>query len=54
MTDILRKVRKAQNIVTDALSQSGLTSDQRKVLDELSDILRGIDNALLLELLDNN
>jgi len=54
MTDILRKVRKAQSITTDILAQSGLTSAQRKSLDDLSDILRGIDNALLLELLDNN
>jgi hypothetical protein len=46
--NVLKQVREAENAVTDTLDKQGLTSSQRKILDDLSDILREIDNLLLL------
>ncbi len=44
----LKRIRKAQNAVTNALDKSRLTQPQRDLLDELSDLFRDIDNTLLM------
>ncbi len=44
---VLKRVRKAQDAVTDALDKSGLTQPQRNLLDELSDFLRDLDNTYM-------
>lgn len=41
-------VREAQSEVTALLAESGFTSDQREVLDELSDSLRDLEACLVL------
>ena len=46
--NVLKQVREAENSVTDTLNKPGLTTPQRKILDDLSDTLREIDNLLLL------
>ncbi|HBG07302.1 MAG: hypothetical protein A2075_15215 [Geobacteraceae bacterium GWC2_58_44] len=45
----LQYVREAENEVTAALQQSGLTQSQRDLLDELADALRDLDNQLVLD-----
>jgi hypothetical protein len=45
----LQYVREAEDEVTALLRQSGLTQDQRDLLDELSDALRGLDTMLVFD-----
>jgi hypothetical protein len=44
----LHSVREAERSVTAALRQSGLTQNQRDLLDELAETLRDLDNQLAL------
>jgi SpoU rRNA methylase family enzyme len=52
--NVLKKVREAENIVTDTIEKPGLTTLQHGILDDLSDILREIDNLLLLNELNDS
>lgn len=52
--NVLKQVREAENVVTDTLEKPGLTTPQRRILDDLSDILREIDNLLLLNELNES
>ncbi len=45
---ILKIIREAETNVTNTLDEPGLTLQQRKILDDLSDVLREIDNLVLL------
>jgi uncharacterized protein YydD (DUF2326 family) len=45
---ILRQVREVQSAVTDTLDKPGLTPKQRNTLQDLSVVLRDIDNLILL------
>ena len=52
--NVLKQVRETENLVTDTLEKPGLTSGQRRILDDLSSILREIDNLLLLNELNDS
>lgn len=52
--NVLKKVREAENIVTKTIEMPGLTAPQHGILDDLSDILREIDNLLLLNELNGS
>jgi flavin-binding protein dodecin len=45
---VLKHVREAEAAVAHELKQSGLTTPERKLLDQLSDSLRDLDNLLLI------
>jgi septal ring factor EnvC (AmiA/AmiB activator) len=44
----LKSVREAEDAVTEALDQSGLTQSQRNFLNDLLDFLRDMDNHLVV------
>jgi DNA mismatch repair ATPase MutS len=51
---ILKQIREAETIVSDTLDKSGLTQAQRNMLNDLLDVLREIDNLVLLNELNEN
>ncbi|HUU41724.1 MAG TPA: hypothetical protein VMW42_12365 [Desulfatiglandales bacterium] len=50
----LKQVHEAEDSVTNTLKKPGLTAPQRRILDELSDILKEIDKLLLLNELNDS
>ena len=52
--NVLKQAHEVENIVTDTLDKPGLTTSQHKILDDLSDVLRKIDNLPLLTELNDS